>query len=234
MDRKICYEMSLNEDTMGIKENVHMVISELPEYITLIGATKTRSPEEILEAVAAGLAVIGENYAQEAEEKARILKDRVRYHFIGHLQRNKVKKIVGFIDMVETLDSVRLAEEIDKRCRTIGKVMPVLIEINSGREPQKAGVLPEDAEALIRKIAKFSHVKIVGLMTMGPMSGDPEEARPFFIETRKVFENIMALGIPGVEMKYLSMGMSNSYRIAIEEGANMVRIGTRLFGERTY
>ena len=219
---------------MGIKENVQTILSELPAHVLLVGATKTRTTEEILEAVDAGLTVIGENYAQEAEEKARVLKDRVRYHFIGHLQRNKVKKIVAFVDMVETVDSERLAEEIDRRCGAIDRIMPVLIEINSGREAQKAGVLPEDAEALIRKIAPLTHVKVMGLMTMGPMSGDPEDARPFFIETRKVFADLKNAAIPGPEMKYLSMGMSNSYRIAIEEGANIVRIGTRLFGERTY
>jgi pyridoxal phosphate enzyme (YggS family) len=145
-----------------------------------------------------------------------------------------VKKVVGFIDMVETVDSVRLAREIDKRCSGIDKVMPILIEINSGREPQKAGVLPEDAENLVREIAVFSHVKVMGLMTMGPMFGDPEAARPFFVETKRVFEHIGAMGIPYVEMEYLSMGMSNSYKVAVEEGANIVRIGTRLFGERTY
>lgn len=200
----------------------------------LVGATKTRTPEEILEAVDAGLAVIGENYAQEAEEKAGILGSRVKYHFIGHLQRNKVRKLVAFVDMVETMDSVRLAEEINKRCEAMGREMSVLIEINSGRESQKAGVLPEDAEALIREISQFPRVKIRGLMTMGPMFGDPENARPFFVETRRVFEEVRSKGIPEVDMRYLSMGMSNSYRVAIEEGANIVRIGTRLFGERTH
>lgn len=219
---------------MGIKENVRSILGELPEYVMLVGATKTRTTEEIEEALSAGLTAIGENYAQEAEEKAATLKDRVTYHFIGHLQRNKVRKIVAFIDMIETVDSVRLAKEIEKQCAKIDKVMPILIEINSGREPQKAGVLPEDAEALIRQIAQLSHVKVMGLMTMGPMVGDPENARPFFIETKKVAEHIKKIQIDEVEMKYLSMGMSNSFRIAIEEGANIVRIGTRLFGERTY
>jgi pyridoxal phosphate enzyme (YggS family) len=219
---------------MGIKENVRAILAELPEHVLLVGATKTRSTEEIMEAADGGLTVIGENYAQEAEEKALVLKDRVAYHFIGHLQRNKVRKIVEFIDMIETVDSARLAREIEKRCAKIDKVMPIFIEINSGREPQKAGVLPEDAEPLIRQIAQLPHVKIMGLMTMGPMFGAPEEARPFFVETKRVFQAIKTAEIPGVEMKYLSMGMSNSYKIAIQEGANVVRIGTRLFGERTY
>ena len=217
---------------MGIKENVKGILSELTSGVILIAATKTRTPEEILEAKKEGIKIIGENYAQEAAEKEKVIGDRVKYHFIGRLQRNKVKKIVGFIDMIETVDSVGLVEEIDKRCALLNKVMPVLVEINSGRESQKAGVLPEDAEEFIRKLSVFPNMKVMGLMTMGPMFGNPEDARPFFVETKKIFDKIRLLDIENVEMRYLSMGMSNSYGIAIEEGANMVRIGTRIFGER--
>ncbi len=217
---------------MGIKENVKAFLDELPKGVLLVAATKSRTPEEILQAVDAGLQVIGENYAQDAEKKADIIGDKVKYHFIGHLQRNKVKKIVEFIDMIETVDSLRIAEEIDKRCALLNKVMPILVEINSGRETQKAGVFPEDAEELIKKISYFPNIKVMGLMTMGPMFGNPEDARPFFVETKKVFERIKSLHIPNIEMKYLSMGMSNSYRVAIEEGTNIVRIGTRIFGAR--
>jgi pyridoxal phosphate enzyme (YggS family) len=217
---------------MGIRENTEKILRELPMGVVLEGASKTRSPEEILEAIEGGLSIIGENYAQEVQEKEKVLGERVSYHFIGHLQRNKVKKIIDFVDMIETVDSTRLAEEIDRRSKAIDKVMKILIEVNSGREPQKAGVLPEDVESLIREISHFSNIKVMGLMTMGPMFGDPEDARPFFIETKKVFERIKELRIPNVEMKYLSMGMSNSYTVAIEEGANIVRIGTKLFGPR--
>ena len=219
---------------MGIKENLKMIFDELPKDVMLVAATKSRTPEEILEAVEAGLQVIGENYAQEAEKKVNVITDRVKYHFIGHLQRNKVKKVVGFIDMIETVDSVKIAEEIDKRCALLGKVMPILIEINSGRESQKAGVFPENADELIKRIATFTHIKVMGLMTMGPLFGDPEDARVFFVETKRVFERISLLKIKNVEMKYLSMGMSNSYKVAIEEGTNIVRIGTRIFGARRY
>ena len=139
---------------------------------------------------------------------------------------------MGLFDMIETVDSVEIAREIDKRCRQLGKVMPVLIEINSGREKQKAGVLPEDAEELIREITGLANIKVMGLMTMGPFSGNPEEARPYFVETRKTFEQIKMLCLPNIEMKYLSMGMTNSYRIALEEGANIIRIGTGIFGSR--
>jgi pyridoxal phosphate enzyme (YggS family) len=134
--------------------------------------------------------------------------------------------------MIETVDSVRLAREIDKRALQQGKVMSVLIEINSGKEEQKFGVMPDKAEGLIREISGFKGIRIQGLMTMGPFSGDPEDARPYFIITRKLFEQIKALKLPGVEMRFLSMGMTNSYQVALEEGANIVRIGTKIFGPR--
>jgi len=143
-----------------------------------------------------------------------------------------VKQAVGIFDMIESLDSLRLAEEIDKRCGEIGKVMPVLVEVNSGREKQKFGVLPEDVEELVKKVSSLPNIKIMGLMTMGPRFGDPEDSRPYFQETRKIFERLKQLDLPNVETRYLSMGMTNSYRIALEEGANVVRIGTKIFGER--
>jgi pyridoxal phosphate enzyme (YggS family) len=151
---------------------------------------------------------------------------------IGHLQKNKVKKAVKMFDMIETIDSLELAQAVDKQCSVENKIMPVLIEINSGKESNKTGVLPENVEDLILKINNLSNLQIKGLMTMGPRFGNPEDARPYFIATKKTFDRIKALNIPNVEMKYLSMGMSNSYKIAIDEGANIVRIGTKLFGER--
>jgi hypothetical protein len=216
-----------------IKENVSRLLSELPQGgVVLVAAAKTRSPAEILEAIEAGVTIVGENYVQEAEAAFAIIGVRCRWHMIGHLQRNKVNRAVPLFDMIETVDSLPLAIEIDKRCSRIGKVMPVLIEINSGREPQKTGVIPEDAEGLLREIARLEHVRVEGLMTMGPQSGDPEEARPYFQETKGLFEALKARELPNAEMKILSMGMSNSYRVAIEEGATMVRIGTKIFGER--
>jgi pyridoxal phosphate enzyme (YggS family) len=151
---------------------------------------------------------------------------------IGHLQTNKVKKAVPVFDMIETVSSLRLAEEIDKACAKADKEMPVLIEINSGEEAQKSGVNPGEALELIRSMSSLKNIRIVGLMTMGPFAGDPEDSRPYFQRTRKIFDALKAMDLPGVEMKYLSMGMSNSYKVALEEGANMVRIGTKLFGER--
>jgi pyridoxal phosphate enzyme (YggS family) len=217
-----------------IKENVKELLVELPEGVHLVGAAKTRTPEEIDEAVAAGLKIIGENYVQEAERAFQVVGNRAKWHMIGHLQRNKAKKAVKVFDMIETVDSIKLAKEIDKCCGKIGKIMPILIEINSGEETQKAGVLPDDAIALIQEMSALEHIKIMGLMTMGPFTGDPEDARPYFVKTREIFKKLKEMNLANVEMRYLSMGMSNSYKVALEEGANMVRIGTKIFGERQY
>jgi len=215
-----------------IKENVKEILDELPKHVKLVGAAKTRTSDEILAAVDAGLEIIGENYVQEAEKAFQVIGQRVKWHMIGHLQSNKANKAVQFFDMIETVDSIKLANAIDKACRKTEKVMPVLIEINSGEESQKAGVIPSEAVSLIKEMSKLENIIVMGLMTMGPFGGDPESARPYFKKTKIVFNEIKDLNLPGVEMKSLSMGMSNSYRVAIEEGANMVRIGTRLFGER--
>jgi len=217
-----------------IKENVKKILDGLPENVELVAAAKARSSEEIEEAIKAGVKIIGENYIQEAQKAFETIGKGVKWHFIGHLQKNKVKKSVKIFDMIETVDSYLLAHEINERCKQINKIMPILIEINSGREKQKFGIFPEDALDLVQEISPLLQIKIMGLMTMGPRFGNPEDSRPYFIETRKIFEKIKALNLPHVEMKYLSMGMTNSYQIAIEEKANMVRLGTLIFGERSY
>jgi pyridoxal phosphate enzyme (YggS family) len=200
-----------------IGQNIKQLLNELPEEVQLVAAAKTRHPAEILEAVEAGVTIIGENYIQEAEIAYGVAGNRVKWHFIGHLQKNKVKRAVRLFDMIETVDSVAIAGEIDKRCAQIDKLMLVLIEVN---------------RQLVRDIAAMPRIRVMGLMTMGPDLGDPEDSRPYFVETRKTFERIKSLDLSNIEMKYLSMGMTNSYRIAIEEGANMVRLGSRIFGER--
>jgi pyridoxal phosphate enzyme (YggS family) len=215
-----------------IQANVKIILEELPPGVQLVGAAKTRTPQEIQDAMAAGLEIVGENYVQEAEKAFMVIGPRVKWHMIGHLQTNKANKAVAIFDMIETVDSFKLAKAIDKACRNIQKTMAILIEINSGEEPQKTGVMPSDAIALIQEISVLPNVHITGLMTMGPFAGDPEEARPYFQKTKKIFDQIHALDMAHVEMTYLSMGMSNSYKVALEEGANLVRIGTRLFGER--
>ncbi len=215
-----------------IGERVKELLRELPPGVRLVGAAKTRTPEEILEAIEAGLEIVGENYVQEAEKASQAIGARVAWHMIGHLQTNKVKKAVGVFDLIETVGSLKLALELERVCKKLGKVMPILIEINSGEEAQKSGAMPEEAPVLIRNISHLDSVRVMGLMTMGPFAGDPEDSRPYFQRTRQIYDRIGGMNLPGVEMKYLSMGMSNSYKVAIEEGANMVRIGTRLFGKR--
>ena len=215
-----------------ITENIKRILGSLPDSVVLAAAAKTRSAEEVAEALNAGVKVIGQNYVQEGEMIRQALGSEPRMHFIGHLQRNKVKKAVRIFDLIETVDNLEIAEEINKRCAAAGKTMPILIEVNSGREVQKFGVLPEDLESLVTEIAQLPHILVKGLMTMGPYSDYPEDARPFFVETKLCYDRIAALTIPNIEMKILSMGMTHSYRIAIEEGANMIRIGTGIFGPR--
>jgi pyridoxal phosphate enzyme (YggS family) len=217
---------------MGIKDNINELMDKLPAGVELAAAAKGRTPGEVLQAVEAGVKIIGENYVQEAEKARDAIGNKAEWHMIGHLQKNKVKKAAALFDMIETVDSVELAREVDKRCAEIVKVMPVLVEVNSGREEQKTGVIPEDAEALIKEISRLPNIRVMGLMTMGPRFGDPEDSRPYFVITRRLFDRIKAMKLPNVEMRYLSMGMTNSYRVALEEGANLVRIGTKIFGER--
>ena len=227
--------MDYNHDMASglIERNVTQLLAEIPAGIQVVAAAKARTPEEVLEAVQAGIKIIGENYVKEAKEAYELVGKRATWHFIGTLRKHDVRKsAVDILDMVESVDSIEIASEIDKKCAQIGKTMPVLIEVNSGREPHKSGVLPEDAEQLVRQTSVLPKIKVMGLMTMGPQSGNPEDFRPYFAETRRTFERIERLDIPNVEMRYLSMGMTDSYRVAIEEGANIIRIGTKIFGER--
>ncbi|MFA5134580.1 MAG: YggS family pyridoxal phosphate-dependent enzyme [Patescibacteria group bacterium] len=201
----------------------------LPPGVTLVAATKGRSVEEI---IAAGVRIAGENYVQEAEQKISRIGDRISWHMIGHLQKNKVRRAVELFDMVQTVDSCLLARQIDSACESIGRVMPILIEVNSGREQQKSGVLPGDVERLVNDIMKFPHVRLQGLMTMGPKVVNAEALRPFYKEMCTLFKAIGNRFGSQLDWKHLSMGMSGSYRVAMAEGATMVRIGTALFGAR--
>ncbi|MGZ5469475.1 MAG: YggS family pyridoxal phosphate-dependent enzyme [Candidatus Aminicenantales bacterium] len=215
-----------------ITSNVKAILAELPAGVELVAAAKTRSAAEILEALDAGVRAIGENYVQEAAEVFPTVGRRARWHLIGRLQTNKAKKAVEIFDLIETVDSIALGREIDKRAAAAGKMMDIFVEVNSGREAQKAGVMPDSAEALVRSLASLPRLRVLGLMTMGPFEGDPEDSRPYFEETRRVFDALKGLAIPGVEMRHLSMGMSHSWRVAVEEGATIVRIGTAIFGPR--
>jgi len=227
--------MDYNHDVASelIKQNIAQLLAALPDGVEVVAAVKTRKPEEVLEAVQAGIKIIGENYVKEAKEVYELVGKRAKWHFIGIMRKHNVRKtVLEIFDMIESVDSLEIAKEIDRKCAQIGKIMPILIEVNSGREPQKSGVLPEHTERLVRAISGLGNIKVMGLMTMGPRFGNPEDSRPYFAETRRIFEKIKGLKLPNVEMKYLSMGMTNSYQVALEEGANIIRIGTRIFGER--
>ncbi len=221
-----------NNNLNFIKQNVTAIMDSLSSGVLPVAAAKTRLPDEVKAAIRAGIKVIGYNYVQEAEKMHQFIANEVQWHMIGHLQKNKVKKAVKLFDMIETIDSAELAREVNKKCAQTGKVMPVLIEINSGKESNKTGVLPENAYQLIMQIHDLPNINIQGLMTMGPHFGNPENARPYFKVTKSVFDKVKNACIPNVKMRFLSMGMSNTYPIAIEEGANIVRIGTVLFGDR--
>lgn len=219
--------------TDTIKHNAARLLAEIPENITLLAAAKTRTVEEVTAAYEAGIRYFGHNYVQEARAMLAGVKFNAHWHMIGHLQRNKAKEAALLFDMVESLDSIRLANELEKRCAEAGIIQNVLIEINSGAEEDKSGILPRDLDALVETVIQMKHLRLNGLMTMGPLTGEPELSRPYFVKTRQLFENLQKLALPNIEMKVLSMGMSGSFKIAIEEGATMVRIGTLLFGPRT-
>jgi hypothetical protein len=215
-----------------VKRNSERLLNEIPQNVTLLAAVKTRTIEEINAAFDAGIRHFGHNYVQEARMMVPEADLKAKWHLIGHLQRNKAKDALELFDMVETLDSIRLAEELEKRCAAAGKILEVLIEINSGMEDEKSGVLPQNLFPLVEAAADFPHLRLVGLMTMGPLEGEPERSRPYFAKTRRLFEDLHKANLTGVDMRVLSMGMSGSYRVAIEEGATMVRLGTALFGPR--
>lgn len=215
-----------------VMRNAERLLKELPPNVTLLAAAKTRTVEEVKAAFGAGIRCFGHNYVQEAQAMITAVNFKAEWHMIGHLQRNKAGGAVTLFDMIESLDSIRLANELEKRCAEQNKTIEVLIEVNSGAEEDKTGTLPNDVNALAETVSGLLHLRLAGLMTMGPLSGEAELARPYFRKTRELFELLRKNKLPNCEMRVLSMGMSGSYRVAIEEGATMVRIGTLLFGPR--
>jgi pyridoxal phosphate enzyme (YggS family) len=194
---------------------------------------KTRTAAEIEEAIGAGVKIIGENYVQEADKIIPMIESKCEWHFIGSIQENKINKMLHLFDMIETIGTFEVAKAIDSKCKVFGRNIDVLIEVNSGRESQKSGVMPENLNEIVKKISTLTNLKIMGLMTMGP-AVSPEELRPYFKLTKNLFDELKKMNLPNADMKILSMGMSDSYVIAIEEGANLVRIGTKIFGPRKY
>ncbi len=170
-----------------IKQKAESLLNEIPAGVTLLAAAKTRSSEEVGAAWEAGIRCFGHNYVQEAQAMLPQLPFRADWHMIGHLQRNKADQAAALFDMLETLDSVRLARELEKQCARLGKTLPVLIEVNSGREENKHGVLPEDAGTLVEALVEFPHLQLQGFMTMGPLTGDPQLSRPYFQTTCRIY-----------------------------------------------
>jgi hypothetical protein len=204
----------------------------LPEAVRLVAVSKTKPADLVDEAARAGQRIFGENYVQELVEKAARVKEQVEWHFIGHLQSNKVKQLAGLVTMIHSVDRLTLAREIDSQWAKLGACCDVLIQVNVSGEASKSGTTTDEAVTLVREVAGLSSLRIRGLMTMPPFFDDPEGARPYFRQLRQIAEEIRALRIPRVEMQELSMGMSGDFPVAIEEGATLVRVGSAIFGER--
>ena len=204
------------------------------DEVTLIAVSKTKPVSLIREAMACGQVDFGENKVQELCKKQEEIREPLRWHLIGHLQRNKVKYVVDKACLIHSVDSERLAQEIQKEAAKRDLVCPVLVEVNVGGEETKSGVSPQEALPLVRSIAALPNVKVKGLMTVAPPVEKPEDARIYFKELRELADTIRKEAIPGVEMKELSMGMTGDFEAAIEEGATMVRVGTAIFGARDY
>jgi hypothetical protein len=201
--------------------------------IRLLAAAKSQSIEAVRTAIAAGVALVGENYVQEAQGKRQQLNEAVQWHMIGQLQRNKAKTAVDLFDVIETLDSIALARELDKEGRKRGKVISTFVEVNLGGEKNKSGIAKNEIAFLLEESAKFSSLRVEGLMTVPPYKENLEEVRPYFRELYGLREKLSELRLPNVSLKELSMGMTHDYMTAIEEGATIVRIGTALFGPRS-
>lgn len=204
-----------------------------PESIRLIAVSKTKPIELIQEAISAGLTDFGENRVQETVEKYDVFGDRVHWHLIGHLQTNKAKHAARVCHMVQSVDSLELGQELDRRVHTLNRVLPILVQVKTSNEETKFGVEPDRVSDLIEQLASLSSLSVQGLMTIPAFTPDPEDARPSFQLLRALKDRVADMRLPGVDLRYLSMGMTQDFDIAIQEGANMVRVGTALFGARS-
>ncbi len=205
-----------------------------PEDILLVAVTKTRSAAEINEAIEAGITDIGENKVQEIQDKYDFVKP-VRWHMIGHLQTNKVKYIIDKVSLIHSVDSLHLAEEIDQRAGAIGRTMDILIQVNAAMEESKFGISTEETGQIIEAVLEgCKNIRVRGLMSIAPFAEDPEEIRGYFREVKDLYDKYAAFDHERADFKYLSMGMSNDFEVAIEEGSNLIRVGTAIFGQRNY
>lgn len=200
--------------------------------IKLLAASKAQRVSRIREAIEAGIRLFGENYVQEAKAKRREIKEPAEWHMIGHLQRNKVRVALALFDLIESLDSIELARELDKEGKKRGKTVRAFVEVNLGGEESKSGIPKEEVAPLLRLVGELSHLRVEGLMVIPPFREDPEEMRPYFRSLKELQAKLTALKIANVDLRELSMGMTHDYPVAIEEGATLVRIGTAIFGPR--
>jgi PLP dependent protein len=203
-----------------------------PNGIKILAASKSQDASHIRAAIEAGIRLFGENYVQEAQAKRAAIKEAAEWHMIGHLQRNKVKAALQLFDLIESLDSVELARELNKEGEKRGKKVRAFVEVNLGGEETKSGIEREDVSSLLQQVGRLSHLHVEGLMVVPPLRDNPEETRPYFHALRKLQVELKELKIPNVDLKELSMGMTQDYPVAIEEGATLVRIGTAIFGPR--
>jgi len=209
-----------------------MLCGRDPASVRLVAVSKTRPAGDVIEACQAGQIVFGENYVQELVSKVEEVSERLEWHFIGHLQSNKVKQLAGLVTMIHSVDRLSLAEEICRQWGRLGRSCDILVQVNISGEATKSGTTEAEALQLVRTISILDNIKVRGLMTMPPFFDDPEAARPFFAELMRLSQRIDAERIPGVEMRELSMGMSGDFEAAIQEGATLVRVGTSIFGAR--
>lgn len=217
-----------------IKKNIEEVKSNINDDVLLVAVTKTHSPEEINVAIDCGITDIGENKVQEILDKYDKVKD-VRWHMIGHLQTNKVKYIIDKVCLIHSVDSLKLAKEISKRAAMHDKVMDILIQVNAAHEESKWGIDPAETGTLINEILEnCPNVRIKGLMSVAPWADDQDEIRPFFAEVKALYDKYGAIDNEMIDFEYLSMGMTHDYVTAVEEGSNLVRVGTAIFGARVY
>ena len=229
----------------AIKENLKLIKSSIKQYsssvnrssedVRLIAVTKTVDVDKVLEAIEYGVTDVGENKPQELARKYDIIGDKVKWHLIGTLQTNKVKYIIDKVDMIHSLDRESLCEEIQRKAEKIDKTIDCLVQVNISKEDSKHGLYEEDVIDFIKNVSsRYKNISIKGLMTMAPFTEDEDKVRDVFRCLKSLSLDIDKLNIPNVSMNYLSMGMSNDYKVAIEEGATMVRVGTGIFGERDY
>jgi hypothetical protein len=203
-----------------------------PGSVRLVAVSKTVDAERVRQAIEAGAKILGENYVQEAQKKIEVLGHEVAWHFIGHLQTNKAKAAAGLFDFIHSVDSLDLAQELGRRAKLRGKVLPVLLEINIAGEVTKFGAQEKEIHLLAEKLSEMEGIEVKGLMTMPPFFEDPEASRPYFVELRKLGERLAKEKLPRISMEELSMGMSNDFEVAVEEGATLIRVGTAIFGSR--